>query len=94
MHGSSQKVIRTVSHTFAKLLTTWVLEKLSKEMYEVLVMTTEGEAKKMIRIVPDKDGILAWHRLSRHCNRKTLARVLRIPTARRCIPNLRLTLKT
>ena len=28
------KVIRTVSHTFAKLLTTWVLEKLSKEMYE------------------------------------------------------------
>ena len=54
------------------------LDKLSKELYEVLVMITEGEAKMMIRSVPDQDGILAWHRLYRHYNRKTLARVLRI----------------
>ena len=54
------------------------LDKLSKELYEVLVMVTEGEAKMMIRSVPDQDGILAWHRLYRHYNRKTLARVLRI----------------
>lgn len=54
------------------------LEKLAKELYEVLVMTTEGEAKMMIRNVSDQDGIAAWHRLYRHYNRRTLARVLRI----------------
>ena len=48
------------------------LDKLSKDLYEVLVMITEGEAKIMIRSVPDQDGILAWHQLYRHYNRKTL----------------------
>ena len=47
------------------------LYQLSKELYEVLVMITEGEAKMMIRSVPDQDGILAWHRLCRHCKRKS-----------------------
>ena len=48
------------------------LVKLSKEMI------TEDEDKMMIRNVPDQDGILAWHQLYLHYNRKTLARVLRI----------------
>ena len=54
------------------------LDKHSKELYEVLVMITEGEVKMMIRSVPDQDGILAWHRLYRHYNRITFSRVLRI----------------
>ena len=54
------------------------LEKLSKELYEVLVITTEGEAKLMVRNTPNQDGILAWHRLYRHYNRRTFARILRV----------------
>jgi uncharacterized membrane protein YgcG len=54
------------------------LEKLSKELYEILVITTEGEAKLMVRNTPAQDGILAWHRLYRHYNRRTFARVLRV----------------
>ena len=70
------------------------LERLARELYEVLVLTTEGEAKKMIRNISDQDGILAWHRLYRHYNRRTLARVLRIhreamhPKSSRSIENL------
>jgi hypothetical protein len=54
------------------------LEKMSKELYEALVCTTDGEAKLMVRNVSSQDGILAWHRLYRHYNRRTLARVLRM----------------
>lgn len=54
------------------------LEKLSKELYEILVITTEGEAKLMVRNTPLQDGVLAWHRLYRHYNRRTFARVLRV----------------
>ena len=70
------------------------LEKLARELYEVLVLTTEGEAKMMIRNISDQDGILAWHRLYRHYNRRTLARVLRIhreamhPKSSRNVENL------
>ena len=54
------------------------IDKVSKELSETLVMLTEGEAKMMIRGVATQDGILAWHRLYRHYNRRTLARVLRM----------------
>ena len=54
------------------------LEKLAKELYEVLVITTEGEAKLMVRNSASQDGIQAWHRLYRHYNRRTFARVLRV----------------
>ena len=70
------------------------LEKLARELYEVLFLTTEGEAKMMIRNIADQDGILAWHRLYRHYNRRTLARVLRIhreamhPKSPRSLENL------
>lgn len=54
------------------------LEKLAKELYEILVITTEGEAKLMVRNTPLQDGVLAWHRLYRHYNRRTFARILRV----------------
>ena len=54
------------------------LEKLSKELYEVLVVTTEGEARLMVRNIVSQDGIQAWHRLYRHYNRRTFARILRV----------------
>jgi hypothetical protein len=54
------------------------LEKMSKELYEVLVITTEGEARLMVRNIISQDGIQAWHRLYRHYNRRTFARVLRV----------------
>ena len=54
------------------------LEKVSKELHEVLVTITEGEAKLMVKNVLNNDGVLAYHRLYRHYNRRTLARVLRM----------------
>ena len=54
------------------------LEKVSKELYEVLVMVTEGEAKLMVKNVINNDGVLAYRRLYRHNNRRTLASVLRM----------------
>ena len=54
------------------------LERMSKELYEILVISTEGEAKLMVRNVISQDGIQAWHRLYRHYNRRTFARVLRV----------------
>ena len=54
------------------------IDKLSKELFETLVVLTEGEAKMVVRGVASQDGVLAWHRLYRHYNRRTLARVLRM----------------
>ena len=54
------------------------LERMSKELYEILVISTEGEAKLMVRNVISQDGVQAWHRLYRHYNRRTFARVLRV----------------
>ena len=54
------------------------IEKVSKELYEVLVVTTEGEARLMVRNIAIQDGIQAWHRLYLHYNRRTFARVLRM----------------
>ena len=51
------------------------IEKVSKELYEVLVVTAEGEARLMVRNIATQDGIQAWHRLYRHHNRRTFARV-------------------
>ena len=53
------------------------LNKLSKELYEVLVMLTEGEAKIMVRNVRNNDGMVAWHQMYKHYNKRTLGRVLR-----------------
>ncbi len=44
-------------------------------------MLAEGEAKMMLRGVAVQDGTLAGHRLYRHYNRRTLARVLKMHRA-------------
>ena len=54
------------------------IEMVSKELYEVLVVTTEGEARLMVRNIATQDDIQAWHRLCLHYNRRTFARVLRM----------------
>ena len=54
------------------------IEKVSKELYEVLVVTTEGEARLTVRNIATHDGIQAWHRLYLHYTRRTFARVLRM----------------
>ena len=54
------------------------IEKVSKELYEVLVVTTEGEARLKVRNMATQDGIQAWHRLYWHYNRRTFARILRM----------------
>ena len=54
------------------------IEKVSKELYEVLVVTTEGEVRLMVRNIATQDGIQAWHQLYLHYNRRTFARVLRM----------------
>ncbi len=50
------------------------LERQAKEPFEVLAMTTEGEAKLMVRNVTSQGGILAWRRLYSYHNRRTMAR--------------------
>ncbi len=41
------------------------LERQSRELFEVLAMITQGEAKLMVRNVLMQDGIVAWQRLYR-----------------------------
>ena len=53
------------------------LRKLNYEMYEVLAMLTDGEAQLIVKAVQQNDGLLAWQKLFRHYNRRTLARTLR-----------------
>ena len=54
------------------------IERQSAELYEVLVMITEGEAKLMVRACDSGDGIQAFSRLSKHYNKRTIARMLRL----------------
>ncbi len=60
-------------------------EKQSKELFEVLAMITNGEAELMVRSVTSQDGIVAWQRLYRHNNTRTMARVrnARVPVKAR-----------
>lgn len=54
------------------------LEVAAKELFQVLCMVTDGEAKLIVKNSKEQDGVLAWSRLFGHYNRKTLARVLRV----------------
>ena len=53
------------------------LVKCASELYEVLFLNTEGEAKLIVSGVTDRDGLVAWQKLYKHFNRRTLARILR-----------------
>ena len=75
-----EAAIRTVADVYATTpedAEAMNLHKLAAELYEVLFLSTEGEAKLIVAVVPDRDGLVAWQRLYKHFNRRTLARVLR-----------------
>ena len=52
--------------------------KMNGELYEILVMMTEGEAKMMVKASSAGDGIQAWSRLHKHYNKRTVARLIRL----------------
>ena len=51
------------------------MEERAAELYDCLILMTQGEAKMMIKDA--EDGIVAWEILRRSYSRKTLARTLR-----------------
>ena len=40
--------------------------KINAELYEILVILTEGEAKMMVKATAAGDGVQAWSRLQKH----------------------------
>ena len=54
------------------------LEKVTTELYEMLVLVTEGEAKLLVKSVAECEGLVAWSRLRTRYNRRTLARLMRV----------------
>ena len=54
----------------------WEPDTRSKELLEVLILLTTGEARSLIRDAAD--GFVAWNILNKTYNRKALARCLRI----------------
>ena len=65
--------VRAISEVHANAIG---LEKLNTELYEVLVLNTDGEAKLMVKATEGSDGGLAWYKLYSHYNKKALARAL------------------
>ena len=49
----------------------------SAELFQILVLKTEGEAKLLVKSVAQEDGIRAWQLLHRHYHRKTFAKAIR-----------------
>ena len=50
--------------------------KLNSELYEILVIMTEGEAKMMVKATTAGDGVQAWSKLHKHNNKRTVARLI------------------
>ena len=53
-----------------------IMERRSAEVYDVLILTTSGEAFALVQSVPDMDGIAAWQKPHRNYNPRTLARIM------------------
>jgi hypothetical protein len=47
------------------------------ELFQILVLKTDGEAKLLVKSATDEDGIRAWQMLHRHYHRKTFAKAIR-----------------
>ena len=47
------------------------------ELFQILVLKTDGEAKLLVKSVPREDGIRAWQVLHKHYHRKTFAKAIR-----------------
>ena len=54
------------------------LETTTIELYEMLVLMTEGESRLIVKSVKNNDGLMAWHKLHVQYNRRTLARLMRV----------------
>ncbi len=53
------------------------LPQRSAELFQVLILKTDGEAKLLVKSVPEEDGMRAWQLLHRHYHRKTFAKAVR-----------------
>ena len=47
------------------------------ELFQILVLKTDGEAKLLVKSVPSEDGVRAWQMLHKHYHRKTFAKAIR-----------------
>ena len=53
------------------------MAKLSKELFRWLVLTTDGEAKLIVKTVEQQDGLVAWAKLHTKYSKKTMTRMMR-----------------
>ena len=53
------------------------LQQRAAELFQILVLKSEGEAKLLIKAVSGEDGLKAWQMLYRHYHRKTFAKSIR-----------------
>ena len=54
------------------------METIDKEIFQHLVLSTEGEAKMVVKAVENADGFVAYARLHAKYSRRTVARIMRI----------------
>ena len=54
------------------------IEDTGGELYQHLILMTDGEAKMIVKSVEDCDGYRAWARLYSKYNKRTLARLMRV----------------
>ena len=54
------------------------METIDKEIFQHLVLSTEGEAKMVVKAVENADGFVACSRLHAKYSRRTVARIMRI----------------
>jgi hypothetical protein len=52
--------------------------RLSKELYRAIHLTTDDEAKLVVKSVEDGDGLRAWGKLHARFNQRTLTRMMRL----------------
>ena len=54
------------------------METIDKEIFQHLVLSTEGEAKMVVKAMENADGFVAYSRLHAKYSRRTVARIMRI----------------
>ena len=55
------------------------METIDKEIFQHLVLSTEGEAKMVVKAVENADGFVAYSRLHAKYSRRTVARIMYVP---------------
>ena len=48
------------------------VQPLSRELYDILVNTTKGDALRVVRVTDGRDGFLAWKKLNKRYNPKSM----------------------